>query len=143
MGIAGIWYNELNSKMELAVNGSGVTGTYSSAVGDASSWYLVVGLTDPAPKPTATALGLVVQWANSAHGNSHSVTTWAGQYQVVNGVEYIFTFWLLTRETSTADNWQATLVGADTFQRTRPTDEQIALRQARGPAPHPHPATSG
>ncbi|HSL07478.1 MAG TPA: avidin/streptavidin family protein, partial [Pseudonocardiaceae bacterium] len=34
----------------------------------------------------STALGWAVLWLNAAR-NSHSVTTWSGQYQIVNGEE--------------------------------------------------------
>ena len=142
MGISGSWYNELGSQMDLNVDNKGsVTGQYWTAVGDATGRYPIVGWAERVAGQTgSTAVGWVVLWLNAA-GNSRSVTTWSGQYQIVNGEEHILTLWLLATETNPGDDWKSTLAGADIFQRTRPHASQVALRQARGPASHPRVTT--
>jgi hypothetical protein len=138
MSIAGSWYNELGSHMDLHIgDDSSVTGHYWPAVGDARGRYPLFGWVEPAAGQTgSTALGWVVLWRNEMW-NSHSVTAWSGQYQVVNGQEHVLALWLLAAETNPDDDWKSTQDGADTFQRTRPSTTQVALRQARGPASHP------
>ena len=138
MSIIGNWYNELGSQIDLNVDHNGhITGHYWTAVGDATGRYPVVGWAERVTGQTgSTALGWAVLWLNAAR-NSHSVTTWSGQYQIVNGEEKILALWLLTTETNPCDDWKSTLVGADVFQRAQPHAAQIALRQAQGPASHP------
>jgi hypothetical protein len=124
---AGVWYNELNSKLTLAVGTDGqLTGTYVSAVGRAKGSYPVVGRYDTQPGTTnISALGFVVVWHN-AEGNSHSVTSWSGQYQPHGAQgEQIFTTWLLTVQSAIADNWGSTRVGRDVFLRRMRTQSEI------------------
>lgn len=136
MTVAGTWYNELGSVMTLNINGSQLTGTYQTAVGNAKGIYSLVGGLDSLPSSGGQALGFVVAWVNQ-YGTSNSVTTWSGQYQLIAGIEQIGTQWLLTQETYPGANWASTLINHDLFSRTQPTEEQIAARIARGPAPHP------
>lgn len=140
MSIAGKWYNELGSTMVLDVEPGGfIKGPYETAVGDAQGVYSLTGWVDPDVGPTgSTAIAFTVLWNNQS-GNSHSVTGWSGQYQVVNGTECILTHWLLTSETDPSDSWQSTLIGSDTFLRQPPSAERTALRRAAGPASHPRP----
>jgi hypothetical protein len=142
MPLDGIWYNELNSEMSLTVNedpsnGSIVSGTYTSKVGGAAGQYTLTGITDQGTGDPTPNIGFAVSWVNPNFGNSHSVTTWSGQLQEINGEEVITTFWLLTKEASPTDNWASTLIGQDTFRRTPPTQEQIAARISKGSIPYP------
>jgi len=133
MPIDGKWYNELGSWMilRLGPDGRSLTGTYHSAVGQAVQEYSLVGRVDSAPAKSQ-GLGWVVAWENDQL-DSHSVTTWSGQFRVVNGEEFITTTWLLTREGAPADEWESTLVGKDTFARTAPTAEHVTkVRAMRG-----------
>jgi Avidin family len=143
MNITGIWYNELGSQMDLNVADDGsVTGQYWTAVGDAAGRYPLVGWAEPAAGVSGSvAIGWAVLWRN-ADRNSHSVTTWSGQYQVINGEEHILALWLMATETIVGEDWKSMLVGADTFQRTQPGAAQTAVRQARGPASHPPGVTA-
>lgn len=138
MNVAGSWYNELGSRMDLSIaENGGLTGQYWTAVGDAAGRYPLVGWAEPAAGLTGSvAVGWAVLWRN-ADRNNHSITTWSGQYQMINGEEHILALWLLATETSVDDDWKSMLVGADTFQRTQPSTAQMAVRQARGPASHP------
>ena len=136
MSIAGTWYNELGSVMNLEVNGSVLTGTYQTAVGDAEGIYNLTGGVDTSPLAGKQAVGFVVAWVNQ-YGSSNSATAWSGQYQTMEGIEEIQTQWLLTQETSPEDDWLSTLVNHDVFTRTAPTPEQVARRKKRGSAPHP------
>lgn len=137
MPLEGIWYNELGSKMVLSVNGTSITGTYQTKVGDAFGLYPLVGGTDTAPIPSGQAVGLVVTWANEQHGSSHSVTSWSGQYQVLDSEEMITAFWLLTIEADPDQDWKSTLVGKDLFTRHEPSEAEIARRLKVGPVSHP------
>jgi Avidin family len=138
MDVAGSWYNELGSQMDIDVEDDGsLTGQYWTAVGDAAGRYPIVGWAEPAAGLTgSTAVGWVVLWRNAGR-NSHSVTTWSGQYQIINSEEHILALWILAAETSPDDDWKSMIVGADTFQRTQASTAQMAVRQARGPASHP------
>jgi len=143
MSVSGTWYNELNSKMVLSVNespnnGSVITGTYQSKVGDAGGVYILSGITDEGTGDDTPNIGFVVSWVNPTYGNSNSVTAWSGQLQIINEEEVMTTFWLLTQETNPSNNWTSTRIGKDVFRRTPPTEEQVAARLAFGSLPHPH-----
>lgn len=130
MSLNGIWYNELGSVMTLRVNGSVVTGTYQTAVGDAEGVYDLVRRT-VIDDSSSEVLGWVVVWQNQ-HGNSESVTAWSGEFQTVNGVPTIVATWLLTNETDPNDDWHSTIVGKDTFTNSRPSEEQIRNNFSKG-----------
>lgn len=142
MPLSGTWYNELNSVMELRLNeisnnGSVITGTYQSKVGDAGGSYSLVGVSDEGTGDPTPNIGFSVSWVNPTYGNSNSVTSWSGQLQVIGGEEVITTFWLLTRETDPANNWKSTVIGQDVFRRTPPTEAQVVARMSQGSLPHP------
>lgn len=134
MSILGTWYNELGSMMEItsASNGA-VTGTYYSAVGQAQYTYTLVGRYDSEPSAGGQALGWTVAWQNQS-GNSHSATSWTGQYQIdpSTGQEEITTFWLLVTEEPAQNDWAATNVGQDTFTRTQPDAKTVDRARRRG-----------
>jgi hypothetical protein len=136
MGISGYWYNELGSQMQINQSGGGVWGTYYTAVGTASGQYDLAGRVDSTPYIFSQALGWVVAW-NNAYLNSHSATSWSGQYQTVNGNEEIVAFWLLTSEQPEQNDWEATLVGQDVFTRNPPTAEEIEKARSRKAKAHP------
>jgi hypothetical protein len=139
MSIAGTWYNELGSVMTLSITSNGsLSGTYCSAVGDAHANYPLVGLYDVAPTSGGQAVGWTVAWLNQ-YGNSHSATSWTGQYQTdpKTNQEELYTFWLLVSEKSPTQDWSATNVGQDTFTRNPPTAETIERAKKRSRAPHP------
>lgn len=125
------WYNELGSQMTLNSDSSGgLTGTYTSAVGQAQSQYPLVGRFNPSA--SLPALGWVVQWVNQ-YKQVNSVTSWSGQFQMLNNVPTILTTWLLTEQTDPKDDWQSTLVGQDVFTPNPPSAEDIKkkLKQKR------------
>jgi hypothetical protein len=140
MGIEGIWYNELGSRMELTVENATITGVYVSAVGAAESEYELVGRIDTAPSSGGQAVGWTVVWTNAAHGSSHSATSWSGQYQESDGQEEIYSFWLLVTEEQPQNDWAATRVGQDTFRRVKPTEAEIARARRRRGLSRPRPA---
>ncbi len=136
MDLNGKWYNELGSSMTLSVSGNNITGTYQTAVGDASGLYDLVGRTDT-DNDASQAIGFVVVWQNQ-HGSSDSVTTWSGQYQVIDGVDTIVTTWLLTKETESDDDWRSTVINKDIFTKTPPTEEKVKELKSKGiKASHP------
>lgn len=135
MDIAGIWYNELGSMMDLTVVGNTLTGNYMTAVGNARGKYPLYGAFVPAVGETQ-AVGWTVAWVNES-GSSRSVTGWSAQYQDFSGNETIIATWLLTQETTQDQDWASTLVGRDTFSRTAPTAAQVAEYAHRYPWSHP------
>lgn len=119
----GTWYNELGSVMTIQTNGNIISGTYQTSVGDATGVYTLIGQTDT-DNDASQAVGWVVVWQNQ-YGSSDSVTTWSGQFQVVDGIPTIVTTWLLTQETDPHDDWRSTLVGQDVFTTLQKSQEQI------------------
>lgn len=137
MDLNGTWHNELGSSMTLTVNGNSVTGTYQTAVGNASGIYDLVGRTDT-DNDSSQAIGFVVAWQNS-YGSSDSVTAWSGQYQIIDGVDTIVTTWLLTKETDSNEDWKSTIINKDIFTRTAPSEEKIQEFIKKGVKPsHPN-----
>ncbi len=135
MAISGIWYNELGSIMDLRVSGNVITGKYQTKVGGAPGIYPLTGYLN-APNPNGIAVGWTVLWNNQL-GNKQSLTSWAGQYQLSDGIEEIYTFWLLVRELEHAEDWEATNVGQDTFTRNKPSEKMILKAKKRGKFSHP------
>lgn len=135
--LAGTWYSELGARIELVVHPDGrLNGTYSSAVGDASGTFEIIGVTDDETYQGNRCFGLVVLWRNSLC-NLHSVTVWSGQYQIIDGQEVLTTTWLLTKETVPKHDWLSTMVGTDVFYRTPPkeTIKHKALAHPEMPQP--------
>ena len=135
MNIAGTWYNELGSEMRLEADGASIVGLYKTGVGNAKGEYHLYGAMVP-PGTAGQAAGFVVAWVNQ-YGSSESVTSWSGQYQVINGHEEIVAMWLLTAEKLPSDDWKSTLVGRDTFTRTAPSPAQAEAHAHRYPWSHP------
>ncbi len=138
MGLAGTWYNELGSTLVIQeVSGGMLAGTYETAVssgGCASGSYAVQGTTDT--DSGGQSVGLTVTWVN-AQSRCNSTTTWAGQYQEINGNEVLAAMWLLVMDTAPEADWASTLVGHDVFTRAAPAADAVA--QAAAAKRHPHP----
>lgn len=134
--LTGTWYNELGSMMKLTATADGMlSGSYFSAVGEATDFYVLTGRFDSAPPSgDGVSVGWTVTFFN-AKLNAHSTATWSGQY-FAEGKPEIVTQWLLTTSSTKAAEWQATNVGHDEFTRTPPSEADIAqAREAgRGPA---------
>src|SRR6266545_2318681 len=138
MQLKGTWYNELGSEMILTTVQAGrVEGTYETFVSEcAKGKYLLIGRTDT-DNDAAENIGFVVSWENE-NGSCDSVTTWSGEVQTdKDGEEVIRTTWLLTMETAQNANWKSTLIGKDTFTRTKPTKAQIDKILGTRDLPHP------
>ena len=130
MDISGLWYNELNSTMELRVSGKQLTGWYISAVGQAAGPYDLTGFVDE--DDATPTLGWIVTWKNKS-SYAPSVTAWSGQAQTVRGEDLIDTTWLLTRSTAVQEDWESTMIGKDIFRRTKASEEQVKeAMQLRG-----------
>ena len=121
MPIDGTWFNELGSRLTLTSNGSSISGTYQTAVGNAQGIYDLAGSIN---NDTDPAVGWVVLWSNQ-YGDSNSLTSWAGQYFSDGNPEVIITMWLLRSETTEGQNWAGTQVGEDVFYRSQ---EQASAR---------------
>ena len=112
-GFAGLWKNQYGSTADFTVNGSTVTGTYTSAVssGGGSISGPVLG------HATDDIICFSVLWPSK----QGSITTWAGQVVDESGVEVLKTLWHLVINIDDASEptglWSATLAGADVFKR--------------------------
>jgi hypothetical protein len=138
--LKGTWYNELNSIMLITdVKEDKVYGKYHTAVGQAKGEYDLIGKIniDAETGHKQNTVGFVVTWNNN-YGNSHSGSTWSGQYSCINEVETIKTTWLLTVEQSEKNEWASTQVGFDSFSKIKTSDEDVLLNIAKGIRPsHP------
>ena len=134
--VSGVWYNEFGSKVILEINGASVSGSYFRDSEAESTAYHINGALDPFPSENGRAIGFVVTWVNRFE-NANSVTAWSGQYEMIDGQEYIFTQWLLTQAPVDGENWSSPLSSQATFTREQPMPEVIARRLKRGPVPHP------
>ena len=146
MGIKGIWYNELGSMMNITtVNDKDgtISGNYQTAVGNDAKipTYSLIGMVNKSDvnHPNGQAIGWTVFWPDVySHPHTSAVTTWSGQYKLdIDGHEEIITFWLLTTETPSSDDWEATKIGQDTFTRDQPTNQDIGLARQRRTFSHP------
>lgn len=140
MSLAGKWYNELKSEVNITVGADGVlSGTYKTAVADGAPppETKLTGFADAAAaagKPVS--FGFVVAWGHPAN-EVGSTTVWTGTLrQIDNGngsEEVLLTRWLLNVETD--EDWNSTLIGEDEFRRTPPTDavfkRALSLRMAK------------
>lgn len=138
----GVWWNELMSNMTITQDSNGMlTGHYHTAVGKATDYYLLTGRVNMLNNDFdgEAAVGLTVVWHNQ-YSDSHSVTTWSGQYKVVGAeqTEMIRATWLLTDETTPQDDWTSTRVGIDVFTREMPSKDDVQYSLSKGVQPsHP------
>ncbi len=109
---SGSWVNELGSSMELDVNGTVVTGSYRTAVGepDPGQPYPLSGVIND------DLIVFNVDWLQNG-----SISTWAGQLTMIDGQPVIETMWYLVRQVpdpkEPTELWADTLAGSDRFQR--------------------------
>jgi len=150
MGIEGVWWNELNSKMTIRkdpADSRAISGDYQTAVGDATSrtyplagrcddtgggaknqtigWVVAFDPPDPPPPGKPPYLPSLTAWS----GQWHEVTDKAGKV-----LEFITTTWILTRQTDPPDEWDSTMVNKDYFFRTKPTPEELDKAKIYGRA---------
>jgi hypothetical protein len=108
-----LWKNQYGSTADFTVNGSTVTGTYTSAVssGGGSISGPILG------HATDDIICFSVLWPSK----QGSITTWAGQVVDESGVEVLKTLWHLVINIDDASEptglGSATLAGADVFKR--------------------------
>jgi hypothetical protein len=138
VGVEGTWHNQLGSSMTLEVKGNELHGIYETAVGNAKGKYSLYGARVSDPSSPGEALAFVVAWLNDEAGISQSVTAWSGQWQEVDGEEFIDTTWLLTREADRPEEWESTLVGKDVFTRSGNPPAQIQRLLSQGQRPFPN-----
>jgi Avidin family len=137
MGLEGTWYSELGSMLDIAQISDGtLVGTYETAVsnGCAQGKFALIGRTDV--ESGGDTVGFAVTWKND-QSSCNSTTSWAGQYQIVDGQEYLTAFWLLARESDAEEQWASTLVGEDVFTRQTVNAERQGEVAAYKRRPHP------
>ena len=150
MGIDGVWWNELNSKMTIKMDPAdsrAISGEYQTAVGDATSrTYPLMGRCDDSGAAVKNkTIGWVVAFdppdppPPGKPPYAPSLTSWSGQWHEVTDttgkvVEFIATTWILTRQSDPPDDWDSTMVNKDYFFRTKPTPDQLAKAKVYGRA---------
>ncbi|WP_406404537.1 avidin/streptavidin family protein [Streptomyces sp. NBC_00879] len=143
MSIAGDWYNEFGSHMEITPGPSGeITGTFASNTGLAAGEYALVGRYDTLERADhGTAIGWTVAWRNERH-NANCVTSWSGLCFADDDTDRICATWLLTTSATTSDAWESTTVGWDVFTRESPGPGRIE-DTVRSTGPTSHPTATG
>ena len=146
--ISGKWYNELNSWMEIQVQGNILTGKYHGSAGPAGGDFKLSGVIDGSPMDSSQALAWVVTWIRSTDGqNFHAVTAWSGFYQRITNpktratADSLAAQWFLTSKSDPGDPWPSTKVGHDVFFRA-PTSEPMVQRRMKWSA-RSHPGGKG
>jgi hypothetical protein len=145
MSIFGDWYNELGSKVTLNLDPKDsrqISGSYQTNVGDAKQrTFPLTGRCNAASlSGQDQVIAWVVVWDPPDTGpdgqpvRKPSITAWAGQYHVVQEIEFITTTWLLTGMTDAADDWESTSVSMDIFFRVQPTQAMLKLAKQFGKA---------
>ena len=114
LGEGQVWINELCSILTIDgydSNSGQFTGTHENFVGVAKGQFAVAGFKDP----EGNTLGWTLDWENSEL-DACAVISWSGQTQYLpNGVPVILTTWVITRQTTSEENWSSTLIGTDQF----------------------------
>ena len=111
VNFGGTWRNQLGSTVDFTVNGSVISGTYTSAVssGGTSISGPVSGYIN------GDLIAFSVLWPSAA------ITAWVGQLTIESGVDAIKTLWQMTTNVPDADEptglWASIYAGADTFKR--------------------------
>jgi len=112
----GTWLNALKSRLALEHDENGfLEGSYSTVDDQlAGKEHALVGFCDFDGALGAATIGFVVRWPSD-----HSVTVWSGRYSPAS--DEITTTWLLSYPglAENSPEWRSTLVGHDTFVRSR------------------------
>jgi len=115
--LAGIWYSERGSRLEIGVTDAGrIEGSYTRPHGKSAGDFRLVGMIDPAQSDGNRCLAFVVMW-NNPQLNQHSISTWCGQHHATDEGEFLDMTWLLTEEVAVDDDWKSTRIGKDIFRR--------------------------
>ncbi|XP_062603167.1 streptavidin-V2-like [Saccostrea cucullata] len=111
--LSGKWKNQLKSEMEIICKDGTISGKYTSAVGQASKEYDLMGrYTQVNDKDYM--LGWSVAWKNK-YQDAKSVTSWTGVFYAAEGV--IRTQWILGRFEDPDDFWETFITNQDTFTK--------------------------
>jgi hypothetical protein len=112
-GFSGCWTNEYGSIADFTINGSNVTGTYTSTVSGTGNTISgpIVG------QAAGDAIAFTVLWPTTAP----SITSWVGQVIIDPNTnsETLETLWHLVMDISEDPNevWESVFAGADVFTR--------------------------
>jgi hypothetical protein len=108
---AGVWKNEYGSTATFTINGSTVSGTYTSQVSGGSG-----SISGPiSGQVSGDTIAFMVVWPTA----TPSITAWVGQLVVdpTSGAKTLETLWYLITDISEDPTqvWQSVLTGADYF----------------------------
>ena len=137
MGLEGMWYSQLGSILDITQISDGtLVGTYETAVSDgcAQGEFALTGRTDV--ESGGDTVGFAVTWLND-QSSCNATTSWAGQYQNVDGQESLTALWLLAMESPADEQWASTLVGEDVFTRQTVSADRKTEVAAYKRNPHP------
>jgi len=115
--LSGTWVTEEGSSVVFAFSEGLLSGTYSTAVGNATSRHPLVGAyaADPS-SPSSFVVGFVVAWKKVKEGKKPSVTSWSGRIDLREGQKpTLVATWLLSR--MKPPPWCSTIVGKTTFTK--------------------------
>jgi avidin family protein len=121
--IAGRWYNQHGSEMDLQVDSRGhIHGTFRSGVGfpEPGEQFEVIG----------SVAGELVAFSVS-FGKYDSMTSWTGHVGKVDGKETLYALWHMSVGLPPGHEqqlWQGIWSGADTFERELPSEEERRVR---------------
>ncbi|XP_061170048.1 streptavidin-like [Saccostrea echinata] len=111
--LSGKWRNQLQSEMVITCKDGTISGKYTSAVGQASKEYELMGrYTQVNDKDYM--VGWSVAWKNQ-YQDAKSVTSWTGVFYGAEGV--IRTQWILSSFEDPDDFWETFITNQDTFSR--------------------------
>ena len=125
--LSGTWKNELGSVLRLRARGGLLSGTYESAVGNATGAYNLTGAyvsprsddgggDDGGGATAPLPLSFVVHFRNEMR-DARSVTAWTGH---AIGDQRLDMLWTLASEPATADAlWASTRVNKNTFAKQK------------------------
>jgi len=117
--ITGVWRNSLGSRAILSQHSHGrIKGSYVTAVEVRQDSSDVTGVLKPVSGSMhGTLITFHVNWIDS-------MTTWIGQCHIVDGVERLFTQWILKHSVDECtENWMSYRIGQDTFDRLVESDD--------------------
>jgi hypothetical protein len=114
--LTGRWKNELGSEVDLRAAKGQLTGLYETRVSGGEKINETPLLGTYRDTPDGVFITIIVQWTYVKDGQRKlSQTTWNGK-AFYDSPTFSLT-WLLVRDTTKEDYWEATLTGVNTFQR--------------------------
>jgi hypothetical protein len=134
--VDGSWYNQHNDLLILETDGNALSGTYRPSALTINFPFELVGKLEITPGKDFCAIGFTITWAvevDKGFMNSHTLTTWCGQYHDGKEEERICLAWIKTRlevpdVEFVGDKVWKMAMGHDIFRRDKSDDRVLAPR---------------